>query len=40
VAGQVPERYRPSVPIPPPLPFTRSIDLLQAIPLGRDQPRP
>ncbi len=37
LAGQVPERFRPSVPIPPPVPFTRSIDLLQAIPLGRPQ---
>lgn len=37
-AEQIPERYRPSVPIPPPVPFTRSLDLLQAVPLGRPVP--
>lgn len=40
IADRVPERFRPSVPVPPPLPATRSIDLLQAVPLGRQQPKP
>lgn len=40
LAANVPERFRPAVPIPPPLPATRSIDLLQAVPLGRQQPKP
>lgn len=36
----IPERFRPSVPIPPPMAPTRAIDLLQAIPLGRQPPKP
>lgn len=39
-AEQIPPRYRPSVPMPPPQPPTRSLDLLQAVPLGRDPARP
>jgi membrane protein required for colicin V production len=39
-AEQIPPRFRPSVPLAPGfVPPTRSIDLLQAIPLGR-QPNP
>lgn len=40
LAGYIPERFRPSVPIPPPMPATRSLDLLQAVPLGRQSPKP
>ncbi len=40
LADQIPERFRPSVPVPPPMPATRSLDLLQAVPLGRQQPKP
>ncbi len=40
LADTVPERFRPSVPVPPPVPATRSLDLLQAVPLGRQQPKP
>jgi membrane protein required for colicin V production len=36
----IPERFRPSVPIPPPMAPTRAIDLLQAVPLGRQPPKP
>jgi len=39
LADSIPERFRPSVPLPPPMPPTRSLDLLQAVPLGR-QPAP
>ena len=39
-AEQIPARFRPSVPVPPQLPATRSLDLLQAPPLGRPPPRP
>ncbi|MCC6718744.1 MAG: CvpA family protein [Acetobacteraceae bacterium] len=35
LAAQIPERYRPSVQLPPDMPATRSLDLLQAVPLGR-----
>lgn len=40
LADQIPERFRPSVPVLPPMPAARSIDLLQAVPLGRQQPKP
>jgi len=40
LADHIPERFRPSVPIPPPVAPTRSLDLLQAVPLGRQQPKP
>lgn len=40
LAENIPERFRPSVPILPLLPATRSLDLLQAVPLGRSQPKP
>jgi membrane protein required for colicin V production len=40
LAEHIPERFRPSVPVLPPLPAARSIDLLQAVPLGRQQPKP
>lgn len=40
LADHIPERFRPSVPIPPPMPATRSLDLLQAVPLGRQPPKP
>jgi membrane protein required for colicin V production len=40
LADNVPERFRPSVPVPPPVPPTRSLDLLQAVPLGRQPPPP
>ncbi len=40
LAEQIPERFRPSVPPLPPLPAARSIDLLQAPPLGRQPPQP
>ena len=39
-AEQIPPSFRPSVPIAPPSPSTRAIDLLQAVPLGRQQPKP
>jgi membrane protein required for colicin V production len=40
LADAIPERFRPSVPIQPPVEFTRSLDLLQAVPLGRQPPKP
>ena len=40
LADYIPERFRPSVPVPPPMPATRSLDLLQAVPLGRQPPKP
>lgn len=40
LADQIPERFRPGVPVLPPMPAARSIDLLQAVPLGRQQPKP
>lgn len=40
IAEYIPERFRPNVPIPPPVPATRSLDLLQAVPLGRQPPKP
>ena len=40
MAAYIPERFRPSVPIPPPMPATRSLDLLQAVPLGRQPAKP
>jgi len=40
LADTIPERYRPSVAVPPPMPATRSLDLLQAVPLGRQPPKP
>ncbi len=38
-AEQIPPRFRPSVPIAPATPGATSLDLLQAVPLGR-QPKP
>jgi membrane protein required for colicin V production len=38
-AEQIPPRFRPSVPIAPVAPGATSLDLLQAVPLGR-QPKP
>jgi membrane protein required for colicin V production len=40
LADSIPERFRPSVPVPPPVSPTRSLDLLQAVPLGRQPPPP
>lgn len=40
LADRIPERFRPSVPILPTMSPTRSLDLLQAVPLGRQQPKP
>lgn len=40
IAAYIPERFRRRVPIPPPMPATRSLDLLQAVPLGRQPPKP
>lgn len=40
VAEKIPERFRPNLPLPPLLAPTRSIDLLQAPPLGRQPPKP
>ena len=40
LATYIPERFRPNVPIPPGMPATRSLDLLQAVPLGRQPPKP
>lgn len=40
MADYIPERYRPVVPVLPSDVTTRSIDLLQAVPLGRQPPKP
>ena len=40
LADAIPPRFRPSVPIQAPVEFTRSLDLLQAVPLGRQTPKP
>ena len=40
VAENIPGRFRPNVPRLPDMPATRALDLLQAVPLGRQQPKP
>lgn len=39
-AERVPPGFRPNVPLPPLTPTTSAFDLLQAVPLGRQVPKP